>query len=95
MCCMNQVQFFYDEDLMTLQGQINMWLRDNRAIDVVETHFAMGGSSSNVPGVKDKAAFVFCIFYRTNSQHIMQEQVSAVQEIAGLINDSVTINMTN
>ena len=80
---------------MTLQGQINMWLRDIRAIDVVETHFAMGGTTTNIPGVNDKAAFVFCIFYRNNSPHVMQEQVSAVQEITELINDSVTINIAN
>lgn len=93
---MNQVQFFYDDELITLQEKINMWLQENKEVKIIATNLSSLGKPSPRAGIVNTEKYVFYILYSTHSMAAIQELKVAEQEISTtMIKDTGAINLTN
>lgn len=62
---MNQIQFFYDDELFLLQEKINKWLSENKDAEIISTDLNSLGKPSPRAGLVTTEKYVFFILYRT------------------------------
>lgn len=67
---MNQIQFFYDDELILLQEKINSWLSENKDIEIVATDLNSIGKPSTRAGIVRTEKYVFFIMYRRKSEEV-------------------------
>lgn len=77
---MNQIQFFYDDELFLLQEKINKWLSENKHAEIISTDLNSLGKPSSRAGMVATEKYVFFILYRT-------DQASAEAIVAEAAND--------
>lgn len=75
---MNQIQFFYDDELFLLQEKINKWLADNKQVEIIATDLSSLGKPSPRAGMVTTEKYVFFILYRTNG--VIAEATAASEE---------------
>lgn len=93
---MNQVQFFYDDELITLQEKINMWLQENKDVTIIQTNLSSLGKPSPRAGIVNTEKHVFYILYSGRSMVAKQELQVAEQELSTtIIQDTGTVNLIN
>ncbi len=62
---MNLIQFFYDDDLISLQLKINEWLASNNEKKIITTNLNSLGIPSTRAGITNTEKYVFYILYST------------------------------
>jgi hypothetical protein len=78
---MNRVQFFYDDELITLQEKINMWLIENRDAKIIATNLSSLGKPSPRAGIVNTEKHVFYILYNVQNLAAKQELRVAEEEM--------------
>lgn len=93
---MNQVQFFYDDELIILQEKINVWLQENKEARIIETNLTSLGKPGARAGTSGTEKYVFYILYNAHNTAEKQELKAAEQEISTtMVRDVSTANLTN
>ena len=65
---MNLIQFFYDDDLISLQLKINEWLSSNKEKKIIATNLNSLGIPSTKAGITNSEKYVFYILYSSTPE---------------------------
>lgn len=74
---MNQVKFFYDDELILLQEKINAWLSEHKNIEIISTDLNSLGKPSSRAGIVRTEKYVFFILYNVKSDQMEATAIAA------------------
>jgi hypothetical protein len=94
---MNQVQFFYDEDIIGLQLKINEWLAENGDKKIITTNLTSFGKPDITAGIASTEQHVFYILYATPGWENMLTEKTVEEPLPEVerLEIKITPNVTN
>lgn len=94
---MSQIQFFYDDEIVTLQGNINAWLRENKDVNIIETNLnSLGKPGTATAGVPSTEKYIFYILYEGRTMMAtMDKQEAQEAMVAPAVQATDITNLSN
>ena len=77
---MNRIQFFYDEDIISLEMKVNEWLLTNKEIKIINSNLQTLGAPSSRAGITNGEKYVFFILYSVTAWETLLSE-KATEEI--------------